>query len=479
MVRILKQFFVVLLCFGISAGEQAFAKPPKQVDVVIVGAGLSGLATAYGLKKAGVSYHIIEIGPRVGGRVRTVRYDRAGKSEIRVDSGMEEYWESNPAVQILKELKLDVSSDVAISSIVLGGKLFPLGDEEAAEFQKKIFTSSEIASLKAFKQKVTPWVHELTSGKPVRADLFKMKDVSFAQFVQGEKLPQKVSEWIRISLECEIGTHWDRISALDGLAEFHIFLGEGEKCYRVKGGNDHFTDGMAKAVGLKNISLNQRVTRIASKNGMVTVNYLDTQTNTNGVVKAKHVVNTIPLYRLFEVQFEPALSEKKRQAIQSMTWGSYFKVHVFLNPSADRFWNVNGNTILPILSDSSLGVIYEGTPDAGKNDPKIVSLLVHGDTAERYNLMPLDVVRAELMAAFDKLWPGFSKEVHDVEFYRYHPRAIAAWPVGRSRFDDLSNEIRRPENGIYFAGDFTESSHSDGAFISAARVVKQIVEKKK
>ena len=62
-----------------------------------------------------------------------------------------------------------------------------------------------------------------------------------------------------------------------------------------------------------------------------------------------------------------------------------------------------------------------------------------------------------------------------MEFYRFHPRAIAAWPVGRSRFDEFSNEIRRPENNVYLAGDFTESSHSDGAFISAHRVVQAIL----
>jgi monoamine oxidase len=62
-----------------------------------------------------------------------------------------------------------------------------------------------------------------------------------------------------------------------------------------------------------------------------------------------------------------------------------------------------------------------------------------------------------------------------MEFYRYHPRAIAAWPPGRSRFDELSNEIRRPENNVILAGDFTESSHSDGAFISAHRAVSYIL----
>jgi monoamine oxidase len=452
------------------------AKIPKTTDVVVIGAGLSGMATAYGLQKAGITYHVLEIAPRVGGRVRTVGYERAGMPEIRTDSGMEEYWASNPAVKILKELKLPVSEDVAISSIVLDKKLFALGDESAVEFYSKVFSPPELTALKAFKTKVAPIISSLHPEKKLADDLMKLKEISFAEYIQKENLPKKVSDWIRISLECEIGTSWERISALDGLAEFHIFLGEeGEKCYRVKGGNDRFTDAFAKAIGVNHISTNKRVTRIVSKGDSVFINYLDLETNKNGVVEAKHVVSTIPLFRLFEVQFEPPLSESKQSAIHSMTWGSYFKVHLFLNKNAQRFWTKEKSSALPILSDSDLGVIYDGNP-AGLGDVTILSLLTYGDAAEKFNLMPLDKVRAQILAEFEKMWPGFSKEVRDVEFYRYHPRAIAAWPVGRSRFDEISNEIRKSENHVHLAGDFTESSHSDGAFISAERAVRQILE---
>ena len=157
-----------------------------------------------------------------------------------------------------------------------------------------------------------------------------------------------------------------------------------------------------------------------------------------------------------------------------MGWGAYFKAHVFVKPSAKKFWIKNGNSILPLLSDSELGVVYEGNPDQ-KSEIQIISLLVSGDFAENYNMAPQAQTKAELTAAFEKLWPGFSKEIFEMEFHRYHPRAIAAWPPGRSRFDELSQEVRKTENRIYLAGDFTESSHSDGAFISADRVVKQIV----
>jgi len=478
-----RTLFLIALFIVIGPISGAHSAPPKKTDVLIIGAGLSGLATAYELKKKGIPYHILEILPRVGGRVRTIQYERPGGKGFFTDSGMEEYWESNPAIKILEELKLPLRKDVALSSIVLEGKLYELGDETQDEFYNRIFTAEERKALSKFKADVEPTVKELVKnqkeGTKVKTELMKLKDISFKDWVLAKKLPSKVSDWIRVSIECEIGSHWDRLSALDGLMEFHIFLGKGELSYRVIGGNDQFTSRFADHVGRKNISLSHRVTKIKTVAKKVTISFLNVEKHINGTIEAKYVVNTIPLFRLFEVQFEPALSQSKRGAMDSMSWGAYFKAHFFLKPEAEKLWIKKEGSILPILSDSVLGVIYDGNPDQKKPPVRIISTLVHGDFAEQFNLSRLDDVRKMMVESFDKFWPGFSKYLIDVEFYRYHPRAISGWPVGRSRMDELSDEIRKPENRVYFAGDFTETTHSDGAFISAQRVAKQIIKEEK
>lgn len=454
------------------AATGARAETPNRTGVVIAGAGLSGLATAYKLNKAGIPYHILELTPRVGGRVRTAHYTVEGE-EISTDSGMEEYWESNPAVKILEELKLEVSSDVAMSSMVLDGKIQALGDEDKPEFLKKILGADGYESLKTFEKAVVPVLEEIKKGK-ISAETMKLKDIDFATWVASQKLPKRAENWIRISIECEIGTEWKRIGALDGIAEYHIFVGKGDDCYRVEGGNEKFTDALAKAVGEQNISLNKRVTRAVSKDGKVRVSYMDTATNSYGEIEADDFVSTIPIFRLFELQFEPQLSAQKKQAMLTQTWGSYFKAHIFLDAEAQRHWTAGESSMLPILSDSELGVIYDGNPGS-EGKIKVLSLLTTGGSAEAYNLMPLDQVRETLSAGLDRLWPGIKSDIKSMEFHRLHPRAIAAWPVGRSRFDEISQAMRTPENHFHFAGDFTESSHSDGAFISAERVAKDIV----
>lgn len=456
------------------------------LDVAVIGGGLSGLTAALELRRAGLNAHVFEIMPRVGGRVRTVRY-KWNNEDVSVDSGMEEYWESNLAVKYIRALGLPHRADIALSSMVHDGQRVTLtsDDEDFASFQKKIFSEAEAAALKGFKKRVTPLIHRLMAWQAANEgrgtlpkDVLALKDISFEEYVlKKEKLPRKVAEWIRISVECEAGTEWNRISALDGLAEFHIFLGDdgGEKSFRIIAGNDAFTNALADGVGRKNISLDQKVTKIERIGSMSIVHVLDQNTNEQYLVRARHVVSTIPLYRLFQVQFNPPLSPKKWQAIQSQSYGSYFKAHVFLPKSAESFWTAkNGVSSLPILSDSEAGVIYDGNPDHEGNT-KVLSLLVHGGRAEAFNFMPGDLARAQIKHRLDQIWPGIGAQIQNMEFYSYHPRAIAAWPPGRSRFDELSQEIRRPENGLYLAGDFTETSHSDGAFLSALRVTKQIL----
>ena len=48
---------------------------PDKIDVMVVGAGLTGLTTAFHLTKTGKTVHVVEQQQRVGGQIRTFRED--------------------------------------------------------------------------------------------------------------------------------------------------------------------------------------------------------------------------------------------------------------------------------------------------------------------------------------------------------------------------------------------------------------------
>lgn len=457
--------------------ENVSTAPEQQeqaVDVVIIGGGLSGLSTAYQLKKAGISYRVLEMEPRVGGRVRTGSYPEKTRAEV----GLAEFWDGNPALEIVKELNVEMERvDTGLSSMVLDGKLVPFEGNSNEDFARKLL-GNDFAALQTWDKKVEGYLHEIEkvreSGK-FSPELMKLKDLSFASWLKEQKLPPRVISMIRAVLDPEIGTSIERISALDGIAEWHIFAGKGANPNHVKGGNQNLTEAIANAIGRDNIRLNTQVTNVRDTADGVEVRAMDKSSYSNRTFKAKYAVLAIPLYRMFEIQFQPRLSEDVYKAVYSQSWGSYFTAHVILDKAASKFWTVNGSEALPILTGGPLGVIYPAESDP-QGEVVMVNLLVTGDYAEAFNARTgsLDDVQKQLEVGFEKQFPGIGPLIRKWTFYRYHPRAIASWPVGRSRFDALSYGLRKAHGHLYFGGDFTESSHSDGAVISANRVSSQI-----
>jgi monoamine oxidase len=442
-------------------------------DVLIVGAGLSGLSSAYYLKKAGKTAVILEISPHIGGRIRTASYPDNAQAEV----GLEEFWESNPALDLMRELKIPLETFyTSFSSFYYQGKLYPFTHKSNLEFLRSVISADEMKAYKKWDQKMTELYKQLDS-RPLASNLLALIEISFADWVhETSGLSPKTQEFVRIQTEPEYATSWKQISALDGIAEWHFLSGEGQAPYHVVGGNQRVAQAIADFIGNDKIRLNKLVTHIKSTDTGVEVTATDMGTFQQQVYRAKYVITTVPLFRLNDIQFSPPLTPDRKQAIQTQSGGAYFTAHVLVNNKASHFWTRKGDSLLPILSDGPLGVIYEGKSEPNKD--AVLNLLVNGAYAERFNSRvsggPEDV-QETLLEAFEKQWPGFRPSVKQITFYRYHPRAIASWPVGRSRFDSLSDSLRLPQGRIYFAGDFTEDTHSNGAANSAIRVVKDIL----
>ncbi len=122
----------------------------QDIDILIIGAGLTGLTLAYYLNKTKYSYKIIEARDRIGGRIHTQK----NTNEAPIELGAT--WFSNPhkeALRLLKELKLttfdQILGDTAIyePSSANPPQLVQLPTNQEASYRLKDGTSEIIHAL--------------------------------------------------------------------------------------------------------------------------------------------------------------------------------------------------------------------------------------------------------------------------------------------------------------------------------------------
>lgn len=412
--------------------------------VIIIGAGISGLAAAKKLKEKGFNVIVLEAQDKVGGRLRTnrtlgVEFDE-GASWIHGIDG-------NPITTLAQQAGMqtfETIDDQADACYDIGGVLRTSTSYQSAEDELYTILNTMMNSGNATQSFETVF----TNLYPAKANdrLWKFLLSTYVTFDTGD------------------------LSNLSSL-----LYNEGEEYGGVEkiATNGYDTIANYLANGLS-IQLNQRVSKIDYSNAKIKVTH-------NGTVsEADYVLVTVPLgvLKSGNIQFVPNLPAAKQNAIEKIGMSS---VNKFLLTWNTAFWDdVQYISYTPEIKDK-----FNYFVNVKKFHPNINALMTfaYADYARQTETMTDAQVINEIMTHLRDIYGSSIPNPTNMLRTKWHTNensfgAYSYTAVGTEmqHFDDLAEEVN---DKLFFAGEHTEADYFStvhGAYLSGIREADKIID---
>jgi putrescine oxidase len=444
-------------------------------DVVVIGAGASGLTVANDLRAAGRSVVVLEARDRVGGRLWTREIEGA----VLELGGQWVSPDQSALIDTLQELGLQTFSRYRD-----GASVYIDEDGARAVFRDDLFalpesTQNEITALIATLDALVaeldvdrPWDH------PSAAELDSISWTAWLEAHTADARAQRVVSMFAAEAMLTKPAH--AFSALQALhmaasaGSFSHLVDEGFMLdKRVVGGLQQVPLRLAERLG-SDVVLNSPVLRVEHGTESVTV------VSREAVVHAQHVVVAVPPNLYGRIAFNPPLPADRAQGHQHLSLGLVIKVHaVYSRP----FWRDNG---LSGTAFSPYVVVHEAYDNSNYGDERGTLVGFVSDTrADALLRLDADARRDAILAA---LAGYYGDEALRPEVYYESDWASEEWTRGAyatsfdlgglSRFgSELGDAIGRIH---WSASDLAGAGfqHVDGAIRRGHRVANEILASK-
>jgi monoamine oxidase len=433
-----------------------------ETDVVIIGAGIAGVATARLIKKAGFSCVVLEADTRVGGRLKTKHLADGTSFELGGQwiAGPEDMPRINALVHEF-ELTLFDQLDAARTDMNSAG-LEQMDRLTQAEWEW-------------FKAKLDDLASEIDVSNPSRSpNAFKLDSIS-------------VEEWKRRNLESEMLRHiFDQLVRTEYTVEpkdfsFLHFL----STVKTNGGLDAMfssSHSLRLVEGFQ--TLVQRMTAELGDALRLDSQVYDIVHDARGVkvvaegivVTGRRVVLAIPPNQIQRIDFEPMLPRSRWRLVQRMEMGSVIKCFALYEKP---FWR--GRKAQIIDPDE---LIFDHTLDAsspGDKHPALVAFIGGGD-AVYWSDQPFEARRKAVLEGLarvfgdEALYPSqyFDHDWQTEPFIGGGYNCYAPPGVMTIGYETMDEPIGR----IHFAGTETAQyyeGYMEGALESADRASREVI----
>ncbi|CRG85601.1 hypothetical protein PISL3812_02646 [Talaromyces islandicus] len=464
----------------------AAAQTPRDVDVAIIGGGLSGLSAARDLVEAGKSVVVLEARDRVGGRILNHQLPNGdvvemgaefiGPTQDRVIALADELgislfstYDHGNNTFYLNNTRYSYAGDIG------AGSLPPISDEALLQLVPVI---QAINSMASELDPNTPWDHPNASvwdSQNFASWAAPLAPHPDAQFVLQLAWTSTLStEWIEPSLLYTLAyVAAAGNQTTKGSLERLLGVQGGAQEKRAVGGTQLLATKLAERLGESVVVLNAPVRRIQKNDD----NRYTVTADNHSSFTAQDVVVAMSPPMASRILYEPPLPSHRDQLTQRMPMGALGKVHAIYESPFWRPMGLNGQ----VLSDSgSIRSVFDSSPPNGT-----IGVLMGFIEADEMRLLDT-LSEAEMQDRIIKdLVRYFGPQAANVtscvfqrwdleEFSRGGPVAYA--PPGL--LTQYGPALKTSIGGIHFAGTETAefwTGYMDGAVRSGERVAKEIL----
>jgi monoamine oxidase len=454
-----------------TAQTRRTAAPARRADVIVIGAGLAGLAAASDLVGAGHSVLLLEARDRVGGR--TLNHP-VGHGEVVEVGGQ---WVGPGQDRIMARARaLGVKT---FKTYTKGNQVFDyLGNQTHFTGLIPPLPAADAADFAAVLSKIVAITSAVPLAKPWTAPDALALD---GQTLETWKLANTTTPGARFLLDLAVESIFAAeprdLSLLHALFYFHSGNGiinlsstaGGAQDSRFVGGSQTVSIRMAQHLDGR-VVLNAPARSIAHTGRGVTV------TTDAGTFHGKAVIVAMAPTLAGRIDYDPPLPGARDQLTQRVPQGSAIKYEaVYPSP----FWRSEGLSGYANSDRSPIRLTYDNSPPSGR--PGVLLGFATGQDARRLSTMGAGARRAAVLGAFTRLFGA--KAAHPGTLIE-HNWSEEPWTRGCYEgylppgvWTDYGPALRAPIGRIHWAGSETSETfmgYMDGAVRSGERAASEV-----